>query len=69
MLRGRLDGAERLITAILPDSDEATLWVREHLIKEAQEAIAEEWEKFEAQFASPARPGAAKAPGAREVEQ
>lgn len=46
MLRGRLDGAERLITTILPDSDADTMCVREHYIQEAQRAIAEEWQKF-----------------------
>jgi patatin-related protein len=46
MLRGRLDGAERLITAILPDSDARTMAVREDLIRQAQEAVAEEWEVF-----------------------
>ena len=48
MLRGRLDGAERLITAILPDSDPQTVSVREHLINAAQEAVATEWKDFEA---------------------
>jgi hypothetical protein len=48
MLRGRLDGAERLITAILPDSDPHTVSVREHLIRAAQEAIATEWAQFSA---------------------
>lgn len=43
MLLGRLHGAERLITAILPDSDSETVTVRESLIREAQEAIACEW--------------------------
>jgi hypothetical protein len=47
MLRGRLDGAERLITAILPDADEDTLAVRECFIKKAQEAITREWKEFE----------------------
>jgi hypothetical protein len=47
MLRGRLDGAERLITAILPDSDPDTMRVRERLIQEAQDAIATEWQSFE----------------------
>jgi patatin-related protein len=47
MLRGRLDGAERLITAILPDSDPETVSVRERLICMAQEAIAAEWSEFE----------------------
>jgi len=46
MLRGRLDGAERLITAILPDSDARTMAVREDLIRQAQEAITVEWEAF-----------------------
>lgn len=46
MLRGRLDGAERLITAILPDSDPNTVSVREHLIKAALEAVATEWKDF-----------------------
>jgi hypothetical protein len=49
MLRGRLDGAERLITAILPDSDPQTVSVREHLIKAAQEAVATEWAQFAAE--------------------
>jgi patatin-related protein len=48
MLRGRLDGAERLITAILPDSDPHTVSVREHLINAAQEAVATDWEEFAA---------------------
>jgi hypothetical protein len=48
MLRGRLDGAERLITAILPDSDQHTVSVREHFIRAAQEAIATEWPEFSA---------------------
>jgi patatin-related protein len=47
MLRGRLDGAERLVTAILPDSDARTMAVREDLIRQAQEAITEEWEIFQ----------------------
>jgi hypothetical protein len=47
MLRGRLDGAERLITAILPDSDPETASVRECLICAAQEAIATEWAEFQ----------------------
>lgn len=47
MLRGRLDGAERLITAVLPDSDRETLMVREESIREAQEAIAIEWQQFQ----------------------
>jgi patatin-related protein len=46
MLRGRLDGAERLITAILPDSDADTMRTREHYIQKAQNAIAEEWKDF-----------------------
>ncbi|MGB2888809.1 MAG: DUF3376 domain-containing protein [Candidatus Acidiferrales bacterium] len=46
MLRGRLDGAERLITAVLPDADPETQRVREKLICEAQEAIAVDWQKF-----------------------
>ena len=46
MLRGRLDGAERLITAVLPDSDEKTCEVREDLIRRAQEEIAKEWVAF-----------------------
>jgi patatin-related protein len=46
MLRGRLDGAERLITAVLPDADPETARVRENLIREAQEAIAADWQKF-----------------------
>jgi patatin-related protein len=73
MLRGRLDGAERLITAVLPDSDAATVQVREGLIREAQEAIAREWEDFQKQFAedvpapspaAPALPAESEAPGA-----
>jgi patatin-related protein len=47
MFRGRLDGADRLITAILPDSDPQTVQVRQMLIREAQTAIVEEWEGFE----------------------
>jgi len=47
MLRGRLDGAERLITSVLPDSDDETKRVREDLIKRAQEEIAREWPGFE----------------------
>lgn len=46
MLRGRLDGAERFITAVLPDADPETERVRENLIREAQEAIAVDWQKF-----------------------
>jgi patatin-related protein len=46
MLRGRLDGAERLITSILPDSDPQTVEVREHFIRAAQEAVATEWAQF-----------------------
>jgi patatin-related protein len=47
MLRGRLDGAERLITAILPDSDADSMRVREQFIQKAQEAITREWQSFE----------------------
>ena len=47
MLRGRLDGAERLITAILPDSDAKTMHAREHFIQKAQQAIATEWQEFQ----------------------
>jgi hypothetical protein len=47
MLRGRLDGAERLITAVLPDSDPRTCTIRERLIARAQEEIAVEWVKFQ----------------------
>jgi patatin-related protein len=47
MLRGRLDGAERIITAILPDSDADTMRVREQFIQKAQEAIATEWQNFQ----------------------
>jgi patatin-related protein len=47
MLRGRLDGAERLITAVLPDSDEETRRVREDFIRRAQEQIALEWTAFQ----------------------
>lgn len=50
MLRGRLDGAERLITAILPDSDTDTVTVRELLICAAQEAIAIEWAEFQKSY-------------------
>ena len=46
MLRGRLDGAERLITAVLPDSDEKTCEVRDDIIRRAQEEIAKEWVAF-----------------------
>ena len=53
MLRGRLDGADRLITAILPDSDPQTVQVREMLIREAQAAIAKEWETFERELQNP----------------
>jgi hypothetical protein len=53
MLRGRLDGAERLITAVLPDSDAATVNVRERLIQAAQEAIATEWKKFQSDLGPP----------------
>jgi patatin-related protein len=45
MLRGRLDGAERLISAILPATDGRTSAVRDVLIAEAQEAIALDWEE------------------------
>jgi patatin-related protein len=44
MLCGRLHAAERLITAVLPDCDPRTVKIREALVKEAQEAIAVEWE-------------------------
>ena len=44
MLRGRLDGAERLISAILCDRKDAE--EKEKLITAAQEAIAEDWEEF-----------------------
>jgi hypothetical protein len=47
MLRGRLDGAERLITAVLPDSDEATRKAREDFIRRAQEQVALEWTAFQ----------------------
>lgn len=47
MLRGRLDGAERLITSVLPDSDDETRRVREEFIRRAQEAIALEWKEFQ----------------------
>jgi hypothetical protein len=47
MLRGRLDGAERLITAVLPDSDEDTRKAREDFIRRAQEQIALEWTAFQ----------------------
>jgi patatin-related protein len=47
MLRGRLDGAERLITAVLPDSDEETRKARENFIRRAQEQIALEWTAFQ----------------------
>jgi len=47
MLRGRLDGAERLITAVLPDSDDETRRVREEFVRRAQEAIALEWAGFQ----------------------
>jgi patatin-related protein len=58
MLRGRLDGAERLITAILPDSDPDTVSVRECLICAAQEAIATEWEDFQKPYqTATAKPG------------
>lgn len=50
MLRGRLDGADRLITAILPDTDTTTVKLREMLIREAQEAIATEWREFETEL-------------------
>jgi len=44
MLKGRLNAADRLITAVLPDMDQETMDLREALIKEAQEAIAVDWE-------------------------
>jgi hypothetical protein len=44
MLCGRLHAAERLITAVLPDCDPLTAKVREALVREAQEAIAREWD-------------------------
>ncbi len=47
MLRGRLDGAERLITAVLPDSDDETRRVREEFIRRAQQEIALEWPDFQ----------------------
>lgn len=53
MLRGRLDGAERLITAVLPDSDQTTLNIREELIQAAQEAIALEWQEFQQKINPP----------------
>jgi hypothetical protein len=68
MLRGRLDGAERLITAILPDSDPDTVSVRERFIVAAQEAIATEWEKFQMPFL-PAPKGTAKPAQKREVSR
>jgi patatin-related protein len=45
MVRGRLDGAERLISAILPATDERTTAVREALISEAQNEIADDWQE------------------------
>jgi hypothetical protein len=56
MLRGRLDGAERLITAILPDSDDQTIMIRETMIRKAQEAIAIEWQSFQASLNLNLRP-------------
>jgi hypothetical protein len=53
MLRGRLDGADRLITAIVPDSDPQTVQVRQMLIREAQTAITKEWETFERELQIP----------------
>jgi patatin-related protein len=47
MLRGRLDGAERLITSVLPDSDDETRHEREEFIRRAQEAIALDWKEFQ----------------------
>jgi len=44
ILRGRLDGAERLITAILPGDDESVRKCREELVLEAQREIALDWE-------------------------
>ena len=45
ILRGRLDGAERLITAVLPGSQRKVADLRMRLIREAQEQIALEWER------------------------
>jgi hypothetical protein len=45
MLWGRLDGAERLITAVLPGSDEPSRSLRADLIAEAQFEIARDWER------------------------
>jgi hypothetical protein len=42
LLWGRLDGAERIITALLPLKENATL--RDQLIAEAHEAILEEFD-------------------------
>ena len=44
ILRGRLDGAERLIASILPGTDAAVRTLREQLVIEAQEQIALDWE-------------------------
>ena len=45
ILRGRLDGAERLITAILPGDDSAARSLREKFVIEAQQEIARDWEE------------------------
>ena len=45
LLRGRLDGAECLITAILPGNEPQVSEARRELIRDAQAAIAREWEE------------------------
>ena len=57
MLWGRLDGAERLITAVLPAGDKETVRLRNELIEEAQFEIAKEWERtFGKDLAKVAKP-------------
>jgi patatin-related protein len=45
MLRGRLHAAERLITAVLSSAEPRSVRIREALIKEAQSAIALDWQE------------------------
>jgi patatin-related protein len=45
LLWGRLDGAERLITAVLPGAQREVEKLRKTLIAEAHLAIAEEWDR------------------------
>ena len=45
ILRGRLDGAERLITAILPGDSETVRCLRQQMVIEAQKEIALDWKE------------------------